>query len=67
MMVLGWLVVAKRPLKWHEVQCLKAINFDEETVEYDRRKFLVAAKDLFHSLVEWRDDGTVQLFHLSVF
>lgn len=65
MMVLGWLVVAKRPLRWHEVQCLKAMNPDNDLVEYDREKFFVGPKDLFHSLVDWREDGTIQLVHLS--
>jgi hypothetical protein len=64
-MVLGWLVVAKRPLKWSEIQCLKALNLNKSSIEYDRKKFLLAPKDLFDSLVDWRDDGTVQLVHLS--
>lgn len=64
-MVLSWLVVAKRPLKWYEVQCLKAINLDKESVEYDREKFIIGPKDLFHSLVDWGEDGTIRLVHLS--
>ena len=65
LMVLGWLVCAKRPLKWHEIQALKAINLDRRSVEYDRQKFLVAPKDLCESLVEFRSDGTIELVHLS--
>ena len=64
-MILGWLVVAQRPLKWDEVQCLKAMNLDKDSVEYNRKKFIVTPKDLFHSLVDWRKDGTIQLVHPS--
>ncbi|KAF2267625.1 putative zinc finger protein [Lojkania enalia] len=64
-MVLGWLVCAKRPLQWHEIQTLKAMNMDNESIDYDRQRFVVAPMDLFDSLVERRDDGTVQLVHLS--
>ena len=64
-MILGWLVVAKRPLRWHEIQCLKSINLDKATVEYERQKFLFGPTDLLDSLVDAREDGTVQLVHLS--
>lgn len=65
LMVLGWLVCAKRPLRWHEIQVLKAMNLNTGTIEYDRQRFLPSPVDLFHSLVEYREDGTVQLVHLS--
>jgi hypothetical protein len=65
MLLLGWLVCAKRPLKWHEVQVLKSINPDRGTVDFDRRSFLVSPKDLCQSLVEVRPDETVGLVHLT--
>ncbi|KAF2647502.1 hypothetical protein K491DRAFT_699595 [Lophiostoma macrostomum CBS 122681] len=64
-LILGWLVVAKRPLKWHEIQCLKAINFVKGTIEYERERFIIGPTDLLDSLVDEREDGTVQLVHLS--
>ncbi|KAF2178004.1 putative zinc finger protein [Zopfia rhizophila CBS 207.26] len=63
--LLGWLVCAKRSLKWHEIQGLKAINLDEQFVDHERQKFLVAPKDLCESLVEIRSDGTLELVHLT--
>lgn len=63
--LLGWLVCAKRSLKWHEIQGMKAINLDERIVDHERQQFLVAPKDLCESLVEVRDDGTLELVHLS--
>lgn len=65
MLVLGWLVCAKRPLKWHEIQCLKALNMDKECVDYSREKFLISPEELLDSLVVRREDGTVQFVHLS--
>ncbi|CAO2653806.1 Nn.00g032170.m01.CDS01 [Neocucurbitaria sp. VM-36] len=65
MLVLGWLVCAKRPLKWHEIQCLKALNMEKECVDYNREKFLISPEELLDSLVVRREDGTVQFVHLS--
>ncbi|KAK8932328.1 hypothetical protein VCV18_000862 [Metarhizium anisopliae] len=66
LMLLGWLVCAKRPLRWHEVQGLKSINLDKLSVEYERQRFVVAPKDLCESLVEVRVDGTLELVHQTV-
>ncbi|KAF5593766.1 zinc finger C2H2-type integrase DNA-binding protein [Fusarium subglutinans] len=63
--LLGWLVCAKRPLKWHEIQSLKSINLSEQSVDFARRKFSVSGKDLAGSLVELRADGTLELIHVS--
>lgn len=64
--LLGWLVCAKRPLRWREIQGIKAIDLEEQTVDFDRRSFLVGSKDLCDSLVEDRPDGRVELVHSSV-
>ncbi|CVK84365.1 uncharacterized protein FPRN_01929 [Fusarium proliferatum] len=61
----GWLVCAKRPLKWHEIQSLKSINFDQQLVDFARHKLSVSGKDLCGSLVELREDGTLELIHVS--
>lgn len=63
--LLGWLVCARRPLKWHEIQCLKSINLDKQCVDFARHKFAVSGKDLCGSLVELRADGTQELIHVS--
>jgi len=64
-MLLSWLVCAKRPLKWHEIQGAKSINLDKQTVEWERRRFRVDSKDLCGSLVEVRSDQTVEFVHLT--
>ena len=65
LMLFGWLVCAKRPLKWHEIQGLKSVNLEKRSVEFERQKFVVAPKDLCESLVEIQSDGTVELVHLT--
>ncbi|KAM0210011.1 hypothetical protein ACHAQI_006123 [Fusarium lateritium] len=63
--LLGCLVCAKRSLKWHEIQILKSIDLDLESVEVERNKFRVAPKDLCESLVEIQPDGTLELVHVT--
>ncbi|KAL2679252.1 hypothetical protein Neosp_010019 [[Neocosmospora] mangrovei] len=63
--LLGWLVCAKRSLKWHEIQILKSINLDKRSVEFERNRFRVDAKDLFESLVEIQPDGTLEFAHTT--
>jgi hypothetical protein len=65
MMLLGWLVCAKRPLKSHEVQTMKSINLERRRIEFHRRRFRVSPKDLCESLVDIREDGSIELVHLT--
>ncbi|KAF1956409.1 hypothetical protein CC80DRAFT_446319 [Byssothecium circinans] len=61
--LLSWLVCAKRPLKWREIQCAVAINLDEQTINWEQDRFVVDSKELCGSLVEVRTDDTVDLVH----
>jgi hypothetical protein len=69
--LLGWLVCAKRPLKWFEIQAMKSIDPERQSVDLERRRFLVDPKDLCESLVELRSDDmdpgneTLELVHSS--
>ncbi|KAF2492653.1 hypothetical protein BU16DRAFT_551492 [Lophium mytilinum] len=65
LMLFGLLVCAKRPLHWREIQGVKSINLEDQSIELERRKFVVAPKDLCESLVELRSDGTLELVHLT--
>ncbi|KAK2606195.1 hypothetical protein QQS21_003366 [Conoideocrella luteorostrata] len=65
LMLFGWLVCAKRSLKWREIQCLKSIDPDELAIN-DSRRFVVAPKELCGSLVEVRSDQTLELVHQTV-
>lgn len=63
MRLLGWLVCAKRPLKWHEIQGMNSINLDERQVVFEHQRFIKSPKELLASLVELRPDGTLELVH----
>ncbi|KAK6829654.1 hypothetical protein PG987_010238 [Apiospora arundinis] len=63
--LLGWLVCAKRPLKWHEIQGMNSINLDERRVNFERQHFIKSPKDLLASMVETRADGSIEFVHLT--
>ncbi|KAF2219821.1 hypothetical protein BDZ85DRAFT_41489 [Elsinoe ampelina] len=60
--LLGWLVCAQRPLRWHEIQA--AASFDSARGEYDsHRRLMVDHKALCGSLVERLPDDSIELVH----
>ncbi|KAI9779019.1 MAG: hypothetical protein M1816_003779 [Peltula sp. TS41687] len=63
--LLGWLVCAKRPMKWPEIQGAMSINLEAKDVDFEGRQLLVDWKDLCGSLVERRSDDSVELVHLT--
>ncbi|CAN9204194.1 unnamed protein product [Alternaria alternata] len=65
LLLLGWLVCAKRSFKMHEVQTLRSVDFDKRAVEFERRRFRVHPKDLCESLVDVREDGSIELVHIT--
>lgn len=63
LMLLGWLVCAKRPLKWHDIQGMKSISLQEQLVDFERYGFGKDITDICASLVETKSDGTIQFVH----
>ncbi|CAI7613090.1 unnamed protein product [Penicillium pancosmium] len=63
--LLAWLVCAKRPLEWREIQAAVAIDIEGETVDFHGRQWMVTAKDLCGSLVEIQSDGSLDLVHTT--
>jgi hypothetical protein len=63
--LLGWLVCAKRPLKWHEIQGAVAIDLEEQNVDFEERHLRVDSKSLCGSLVEHHPDDSLDLVHLT--
>ncbi|KAK4221419.1 hypothetical protein QBC38DRAFT_492123 [Podospora fimiseda] len=63
--LLGILAVAKRPLRWHEIQGLFAFDPDDEDSPIDRNARMIREdpKDLCWSLVERHQDDSVELVH----
>jgi hypothetical protein len=66
MMLLEWLVLARKPLKWREIQALKSMNTENQSIDFDRQKFLVKdPREIGGSFVKVREDGSVELIHLT--
>ena len=62
--LLSWLLCAKRPLKWHEVQ--GCICLDPEDCSFDPdRKLVRDVKHFCGSLVEVRKSGAIAIVHLT--
>ncbi|ORY68435.1 uncharacterized protein BCR38DRAFT_423243 [Pseudomassariella vexata] len=58
--ILGWLVCAKRPLQWHEIQAIVSVK--EDSVEIEQCKFVKDVTEICGSLVHKR--GTkIELIH----
>jgi hypothetical protein len=60
--ILGWIVWAKRPLRWREIQGALSVDTEQQRINHDR-KLSDSPKELFASFVELKFDGTVQLIH----
>ncbi|KAF6824282.1 zinc finger protein [Colletotrichum musicola] len=65
LMLLGWLVCSKRPLKWQEIQAAKSMGLEEQTVDMRRRRFREHPKDICGSMVEEHSDGVIDLVHVT--
>lgn len=61
--LLGWMVCAKRPLKWNEIQAAVSIDPKGETVDFDKWKLRVHIKELCGSLIQVLQGDRVELVH----
>lgn len=65
-LILQWLTLARRPLEWREIQVLKSIDRQKQSIDFERQMFRVdTAKELCGPLVNVFEDGTVELIHLT--
>lgn len=61
--LLGWMVCARRPLKWQEIQAAVSIDPDERTINFDDRKLRIDIRDLCGSLIQVLPGDRVELVH----
>ena len=61
--LLGWLVCAKRPLKWHEMQSILSYDPDEQRVDFDNKMLRQTAKKYLGSLVYILDGDHIRIIH----
>jgi hypothetical protein len=61
--LLGWMVCARRPLKWPEIQGAVSIEPVGQTVKFDDRKLRIHIRDLCGSLIQVLPGDRVELVH----
>lgn len=65
LMLLGWVVTAKRPLTWPEIQGAVSIDLEQQTVDFEERQLVVDIGELCGSLVERLAGDRIELVHTS--
>ena len=63
--LLGWMVCAKRPLKWREIQAAVSVNADEQTIDFDQGMIRGSVEDYCGSLIRVLSGDRVELVHTT--
>lgn len=63
--LLGWMICAKRPLKWREIQAAISMNPESQKIEFDRRKLRSEIQEYCGSLVKVFAGDRVELVHTT--
>jgi hypothetical protein len=63
--LLGWVVTAKRPLTWPEIQGAVSIDIEDQIVNFEERSLVVDIGVLCGSLVERLPGDRIELVHTS--
>lgn len=50
--ILHWVICAKRPLRWREVQATFCIDLEMGNVDYEERRLLVTCKELCGAFID---------------
>ncbi|KAL7911755.1 hypothetical protein GGI35DRAFT_443548 [Trichoderma velutinum] len=61
--LLGWLVCAKRPLKWHEMQSILSYDPKQQKVDFDNKMLRQDSHRYLGSLVHILDGGHIRIVH----
>ncbi|KAL9110913.1 MAG: hypothetical protein Q9227_004528 [Pyrenula ochraceoflavens] len=61
--LIGWMVCARRPLKWTEIQAAVSMDSEEQTIDFDEGKLRIHIRDLCGSLVQVLPGDRVELVH----
>ncbi|PNP50376.1 hypothetical protein THARTR1_08903 [Trichoderma harzianum] len=61
--LLGWLVCAKRPLKWHEMQSILSYDPKQQKVDFDNKMLRQDSHRYLGSLVHVLDGGHIRIVH----
>ena len=63
--LLGLMVCAKRPLRWHEIQAARSINTTEQTFDFRSQKLRSDIKEYCGSLIQVLPGERVELVHTT--
>ncbi|RDL38798.1 uncharacterized protein BP5553_03138 [Venustampulla echinocandica] len=63
--LLGWVVTAKRPLTWPEIQGAISIDTEQQIVDFEQRSLVVDIGELCGSLVERLAGNRIELIHTT--
>ena len=61
--ILGWIVCAKRSLKWNEIQSALSIRMEQQTVDFEKRQLVLDMQQLCGSLVLRLPGDRIELVH----
>lgn len=61
--LLGWMVCAKRPFKWHEIQGAISTDTESQEISFNERRLRIHIRDLCGSLVDVLPGDRVELVH----
>jgi len=63
--LLGWMVCAKRPLRWYEIQAAKSINTTDQTFDFTSQKLRSDIRTYCGSLIQVLSGERVTLVHTT--
>lgn len=63
--LLGWMVCAKRPLRWHEIQAARSINTMDQTFDFESQKLRSDIQEYCGSLIHVLPGKRVELVHTT--
>lgn len=62
---MGWMVCAKRPLRWREIQAAVSMNAEHQTFDFDKRRLRSSIQDYCGSLIQVLSEDRVELIHTT--
>ncbi|KAG4441876.1 hypothetical protein IFR05_002617 [Cadophora sp. M221] len=63
--LMGWMVCAKRPLRWREIQAAVSMNAEHQTFDFDKRRLRSNIQDYCGSLIQVLSEDRVELIHAT--
>ncbi|KAJ4267531.1 hypothetical protein NW762_003638 [Fusarium torreyae] len=64
-LLFGWLVCAKRPLRWHEMQAILCFDREELKVDFENKMLRQEMEHYLGSIVHVLDGGHIRLIHTT--